>query len=110
MDYDVNEINVYDLSDKKYNKDEFINNINKLLNIKNLLETTNIPIYNYEDVERILSTYNVRISDFTVDDAEYINKIIKLSIRDIKNNKQDFKPIKYETVKLNINERIFFYS
>lgn len=108
LELDVNEINVYDLSDKKYNSDEFINNINKLPSIRSLLEPINIPLYNYSDVERLLSIYNVKISDFTVDDIEFINKIIKLSIQHIKTNKQDFTPIKYENTKLNINERIVF--
>ena len=103
---DMDDINIYDITNKRYNSELIIKDMDNLPSVKELLETINIPIYNYSDVEKILSVYNVLINDLTVTDIKYINNRMRLSIKDIKKYTTEYVPIKYEKVKLDIEDRI----
>uniref|UniRef100_A0A6C0CX62 Uncharacterized protein n=1 Tax=viral metagenome TaxID=1070528 RepID=A0A6C0CX62_9ZZZZ len=106
QDFDLNNINVYNLTNKIYNKELFVDSLEKLPSIKDILETINIPIYNYNDIERLLFIYDIKIEDFTVEDIKYINNLIKYSIQDINKSANKFIPIKYEIKKIDIDERL----
>tara|TARA_B100000674_G_scaffold447211_1_gene414672 strand:- start:117 stop:4532 length:4416 start_codon:yes stop_codon:yes gene_type:complete len=104
--YESDKVNVYDVSDKKYDKETILDEVNKLPNIKDILERINVPIYNYDDIERLLFIYNIKVSDFNVEDIKYINNLIKLSLKGFKSFKKEYNPIKLENIKINIDDRI----
>ena len=103
---DINDINVYDITNKQYNEELLLKDLNNLPNVKDIIDTIKIPLYNYSDVERLLTIYNININNFTPEDIKYINNRIRYSIKGIKQDIKNIEPVIYDKEKIKIDDRI----
>ena len=94
--YDNTKIIIY-RTYEQLNKDLFFKKLReKLPEIKDILQDTDIPIYNYNDINQILLQYDITIDNLKIDDKIYINKLIEKSIKYYKKQEES---IKYKKLK-----------
>lgn len=104
INYDKDKIIIFKTTENLSKKDFFDKIKQKFPSIPQILDEFNIPIYNYLDLNKLLFQYNINDRDFSVDDKEYVNKLIKKSVKDVKQKKYNFeKYIQQKKIKIDRN-------